>query len=134
MKKAFVIAVVFLAGAWSGHAFWPKQEAPATVQQGVSPAVAAEKDARIRALQDKAREASLRLDLLQKYVNFVLKPKNELGDVAAYVEDMNKAAGAIGDKDVSEKYSATGDQNDGERKRLELFNFLIDQSKKSLAN
>lgn len=72
------------------------------------------------------------LDLLKDYINFILLPKEKIGNIDEYVANMNKKADEIGDEELSKKYSATGEETDKEQKILDFFNFSIEKVKAEL--
>lgn len=73
-----------------------------------------------------------RLDLLKDYINFVLMPKKKIVDIKKYVLEMNQKADEIGDPELSEKYSATGEDENREQRILDFFNFSISKVKAEL--
>lgn len=73
------------------------------------------------------KRINLELDLLKKYINLVMLPKNSIEDPLAYAKEMRTMVEELGDSEVNAKYVLTAETSGREVKILDLFNTLIDK-------
>lgn len=122
-KKIIVLIAVFGLGALSGYYFSPKLNSK--ISYVINQKQGKESET------DKGKQIQ-KLDLLKDYINFVVLPKEEVKDPEAYADNMEKKMQAVSDAALAEKYYATGEGENREKKILDFFNFVIEDVKKGI--
>lgn len=108
IKKILILAIVLAVGLGIGY-YAGMKKAPQIAQSSVN-----------------KKAVELKLGLLKTYLNFVMLPEEKIADPDKYAADMEKIAVATGDEDLLAKYRATGEEEKGDQKMLDFFNYLIE--------
>lgn len=130
-KSIILLTLVLILGLSSGFYFGNnrKQETAGIVQivkdnteDKATPVVTA----------NNIDRAKLKLDLLKRYIDFVLLPPEKIVDANDYVNAMKAKIIEINDSEIISKFNASWETENGEQKRLDFINFLNDKIKSDL--
>mgnify|MGYP000890482974 CR=1 FL=1 len=128
-KKIITVVLILALGVILGY-FWGSKKSTSSLSVNNNLISSQENDVSGKISSTKA---VLKLDLLRDYINFVYLPKEEIQNIQEYVENMGKKVEAIGDEEIREKFQATGNDAEREKRILEFFNFIIDDVKIELS-
>lgn len=129
-KKKIITMVLILALGMALGYFWGNKKATSKLSISNNLVSSQENNASGKISSTKA---ILKLDLLRDYINFVYLPKEEVQNIQEYADNMSKKVESIGDEKIKEKFQATGNDVEREKRILEFFNFIIDDVKNGLS-
>lgn len=128
-KRIITMVLIFALGLALGY-FWGNKKSTSKMSISNNLVSSQENDSSGKISSAKT---ALKLDLLKDYINFVYIPKEEISNIQEYSDNMSKKVETIGDEKIKEKFQATGNDAEREKRILEFFNFIIDDVKSGLS-
>ncbi|MDO8241073.1 MAG: hypothetical protein Q7T51_03795 [Candidatus Moranbacteria bacterium] len=133
--KVVATLVIFSGGVLIGHYLFPKKAIEIKDSASEICNIPKKDDGAIVFDTENQRiRTGMKLNLLQDYINFVFLPKEEVSDPKQYTDMMLSKVSAIKDEELSNKFYATGTENEGEREKniLDFINAVTESVKKEL--